>query len=71
MKEYATESTLTNMINSSPVGKELCVMFEGIPKIIDGVVVESAEWALDVSDLIAAHQQALQSAVTGWNKRAN
>ncbi|MCH7373910.1 hypothetical protein MM182_00675 [Aeromonas sp. MR19] len=35
LREYATESTLTDMINSSPVGKELCVMFEGIPKIID------------------------------------
>lgn len=37
----------------------------------DGVVVESAEWAMNESDLIAAHQQALQLAVTGWNKRAN
>lgn len=35
MREYATESSLTDMINSAPVGKELCVTFGGIPKIVD------------------------------------
>lgn len=37
---------------------------------IDGVVAESAEWVMNESDLIAAHQEAFQSAVSVWNKRA-
>lgn len=35
IREYATESSLADMINNAPVGKELCVSFGGIPKIVE------------------------------------
>lgn len=35
IREYETESSLADMINRSPVGKELVVQFGGIPKIVE------------------------------------
>ncbi len=34
-----------------------------------GDVAENAEWAQNESELIAAHKEAFQSAVSGWNQR--
>ncbi|THJ45027.1 Lar family restriction alleviation protein [Aeromonas veronii] len=35
----------------------------------EGDVAENAEWAQNESELIAAHKEAFQSAVSGWNQR--
>jgi hypothetical protein len=46
IREYETESSLADMITSAPVGKELCVQFGGIPKIVEVEFTFAGGWVL-------------------------
>lgn len=49
IREYTTESSLADMINRAPVGKELCVTFGGIPKIVEVEFTFGGGWVIKQS----------------------
>lgn len=49
IREYETENYLADMINRAPVGKELCVAFGGIPKIVEVEFTFVGGWVIKQS----------------------
>jgi len=49
IREYETESYLADMINSAPVGEELCVAFGGVPKIVEIEFTFAGGWVIKQS----------------------